>query len=78
MLQLGHHAARPEPEMRSEIFTAEQPHEIPTGASARWDREHWSLGSLKATASTPSGDVVLSAVGPAPQSCSRLAGVLLK
>lgn len=78
MLQVGHHAARPGPEVRSETFAPEQPH------SLRKSRQEprlggseagWSLRSLKGTASTPSGDVVLSAAGPARQSCSRLVGL---
>lgn len=53
--------------MRSETFTLEHPRSL-----RKSRQEHrlggseagWSLRSLKATASTPSGDVVLSAVGP--------------
>lgn len=81
MLQVGHHEARPGPEMRSETFTPEQPHSL-----RKSRQEHrlggreagWSHRSLKATASTPSGDAVLSGVGPARQSYSRLLGVPLK
>lgn len=85
-LQVGHHTAGPGPEMRSETSTPEQPHSL--RKSRREHRlggseEGWSLRSPRATASTPSGDVVLSAVmppgvGPARQSCSRLVGVLLR